>query len=276
MSPFGMQKARFIAAAGFAIACFVAALPADAKVQVKPMRVEETRVKNIQPPAANTFAGFPESLTVTVHLEGPELNGPATVAKVDVTQATDDTGKSLQHAERFPGLTPPPAPPLPGEKKEQGLSVTIPLETSARKASRIAVLKGSIQLHAGGQAKTVVAGKVKALLGKSVTDPALTAAKVNVKVIDPKASGAGFAPPNGDSLTVEVSGDTAALEKVEIDDASGQDVSNGGFSSESNGKKQIGVSMNAPLTDATTLKLHLIVGQKLLTVPLDLKDVPLP
>jgi hypothetical protein len=34
--------------------------------------------------------------------------------------------------------------------------------------------------------------------------------------------------------------------------------------------------LNKPLDDTMTMKIHLVVGQKTVTVPLELKDVKLP
>ena len=75
--------------------------------------------------------------------------------------------------------------------------------------------------------------------------------------------------------TLEITGPEDAIEKMEVLEG-GKNVSNGSSSFGMNDKRTITLSLEKPLTDAMTVKLHLMVGQKLVDVPIDLKDIPLP
>lgn len=64
---------------------------------------------------------------------------------------------------------------------------------------------------------------------------------------------------------------------IEITDtASGESVSHGNFSGNINDTKMTGYSLDRPLDDQMTFTAHLIIGQRTITVPIDLKEVPLP
>jgi hypothetical protein len=119
--------------------------------------------------------------------------------------------------------------------------------------------------------------KLTTMLGKAVTDPALAAAGVKVTVLDPKKAKAGLNFGGGDEpgITLEITGPEDAIEKMEVIEG-GKNVSNGSSSFGMNDKRTTTLSLEKPLTDAVTVKLHLMVGQKLVDVPIDLKDIPLP
>ncbi len=113
------------------------------------------------------------------------------------------------------------------------------------------------------------AAKVKSLLGQSLKDATLDAAKLQIKLAkgDEKET---------NQLTMEVTGPMAAIQKAEVVDAKGESVNNGYSRFGGGGTSTYGLSLGRPLDDTMTLKLTLIIGQKIVDVPLDLKDIPLP
>ena len=125
-----------------------------------------------------------------------------------------------------------------------------------------------LEVLAGGEEKVVTLTKLKSMQGKPLADPVLKAAGINGKVTK----------PSGDdpALTVDYTGGTDAIKEVEILDAAGNSVSNGRFSTGFGGTQSVSYQLSKPLDDTMTMKMHLIVGQKTVKVPFELKDVKLP
>lgn len=105
--------------------------------------------------------------------------------------------------------------------------------------------------------------------GKSLDDPALKAAGLTVKVSAAKA--------NSTSITLDLTGPLSNLSKVELLGPGGKDLINGsGVGTAGIGREQGNYLLTSPLDATMTLRIHAITGQKDVTVPFDLKDVPLP
>jgi hypothetical protein len=265
---------RFLVVASSCILLACAAAAARAEVKVQPAEVSETRVATlIKKP--NVFSSDVSRLAVKLNVDGPEVKGATKWGKLKIAQAVDDAGTDLKPKQE--GISFGPGGDDLEEinrfgvdegKKDGPFDVTLRLGVPARNATAIASLKGEFAVLAGGEEKVVSLTKLKSMQGKPLDDPALKAAGV---------SGT-FAKPAGNdpAVAVEYKGGTDAIKEVEIVDAAGNSVSSGRFSTGFGGVQSVNYLLSKPLDDTMTMKLHLIVGQKAVTVPFELKDVKLP
>ncbi len=250
-----------------------------AQPTVTPIHIAESRSKVLVAPKKDDggMVMFADSgVVVTVRIEGEQAKGATHYGQIKITEAVDDTGKSLKPSEDRAsfagedGFTEITRMRMGDEKpRNMETKIDLRLEVPARNATKIARLKGSFQVKAGGQEKVVSVPKVKALLGQSLKDPALAAAKLQIKLA--KAGEPGGEP----TLTMEVTGPIAAIQNADVLDAKGAKVNNG-YSKSGGETTTYALTLERPLDDTMTLKLSLIVGQKIVDVPLDLKDIPLP
>ena len=247
-----------------------------AAVKVQPAEVFETRLVTLIK-KENVFSSDSSRLQVKLNVDGPAVKGATKWGKVKLTEAVDDAGTDLkpkredgnfsfsrnadlEEISRF-GMS-------DDEKKSSAFDVTIQLSLPARKATAIKSLKGEFEVLAGGEEKTVTLTKLKSMQGKPLDDPTLKAAGINGTVTKPQG---------GDpALAIDYKGSTDAIKEVEIVDASGSSVSNGRFSSGFGDTQNVNYLLSKPLDDTMTMKMHLIVGQKTVKVPFELKDVKLP
>ena len=265
---------RFAAVASSSVVLLAAVSIAAVKVQ--PAEILETRLVTLIK-KENVFSSDASRLQVKLNVDGPEVKGATKWGKVKLTEAVDDAGTDLkpkkddsgfsfgrnddfEEISRF-GMS-------DDEKKSSAFDVTIELALPSRKATAIKSMKGEFEVMAGGEEKVVTLTKLKSMQGKPLADPALKAAGINGKVTK----------PSGDdpALTVDYTGGTDAIKEVEILDAAGTNISNGHFSSGFGDTQNVSYQLSKPLDDTMTMKMHLIVGQKTVKVPFELKDVKLP
>ena len=160
---------------------------------------------------------------------------------------------------------------------EKGFRVKIELGPAARKAVKIRSVKGEFEVLAGGKEAAVTAKGLPAMIGKSIEDPQLKQAGVQIKLVDPKKAGAGFFGAGGpNSLSLQMTGTITNIQKVEILDQADKDVTQGNMSSGSDKESNVTYELKQPLDDTMTLKVKLLIGQKTVKVPFELKDIELP
>lgn len=263
-------------------------------VTVKSLRISETRLRDLAPSdEPEPDAEPPGVLTLTVWLHGEGAKEATHFGRVRIREAVDDTGASLKRDAGHPdwraadlfaagggdeflplqpaffrpdegGADPPPA-------------VDLHLALPRRGARAIARLKGQFQVRAGGERKEVSVRHLPALVGRPIDDPALAAAGLVVTVADPKSLRREVGPmPEGTALPLEITGDPTAIQAVRVLDARGEEVSQGSLPERAEGKRVEVVMLGRPLDDTMTLKLDPLVGQKTVTVPVELEDIPLP
>jgi hypothetical protein len=109
-------------------------------------------------------------------------------------------------------------------------------------------------------------------VGKSIDEPSLKAAGLQVKIVDPKDSKVGGRGANTPTLIVEVSGSSDALQKMAVLDSAGQSVSDESMTMMNTTQ----FTLNKPLDDAMKLQFDVAVGQKTVTAPFEIKDIELP
>jgi hypothetical protein len=163
------------------------------------------------------------------------------------------------------------APAAPKPELELGL------KQPSRKATKIVTIRGEVEVMSGGTRKQVDVSGLAARVGKTVEDPALKQAGIEVEVMDPKQAEE-FMMGDGEQqgVALRISGNLVALAEVDLVDARGQSVSQGKASSESDGVRKQFISMAKAPDAGTRLRLSVDVGQKLVIVPIELKEVPLP
>lgn len=264
-------------------AVLVLASPAVAKVKITPVTITESRTKELAQSEAQKNAFLqsgPGGLVVTIRLEGKEVEGALEFGKLKIAEALDDTGASLKPEAGGGGFG-----GGDGFRKfsfgrfddSEPAETLIPIELKlpARKATKLTKLKGEVSVKAGGEKKVVSATKLTALKGKNLKDPALTEAKLKVQLADEADADANLGPADS-TLMLKIIGDSAAIQKIELVDAQGETVSQGHSSSTFGNKTDYGLFISKPVDDSMTLKIELVVGQKVVKVPFDLKDIPLP
>ena len=226
-------------------------------------------------------------LTVTVRAEGNEIKDARGWGNIVVNEAVDDTGHDLR-IQKKPKLAKPPADeddeddqdanegftilePLAGSIDRE-LLMDIGLASPARTATRIARLRGEFTLLRGGEIKEVAVDHLLDLAGKSIENPVLKEAGVEIVIVrsDKKDSSV---------LEVKVKGKPLAVSRMAIFEKDGKSASNassyaalGGSVHEASGD----FSLNHALTNRMVLKIQVIIGQEAVIVPFDLRDVILP
>jgi hypothetical protein len=259
---------------------------ADEAVKVTPIRLTETRVKSLV--KEKSFYTPESELKLLLHVEGKTVNDAVSYGKIEFEQAVDDTGASLKPKKKG-GMFSSGSDDdwkavnegMAGfgrDEDEPGFRLELELAPAARKATRISRLKGKIPVLAGGEAKTVKADKLKAMMGKTIEDPVLAKAGFKVRVLDPKKKeGSGFFSMGGEnSVPIEVKGDLNAIKDMDIVDAKGESLVSSRSWSGSGDTRTYYLDLDKPASDAMTIKIDVVVGLKKLAVPFDFKDLELP
>jgi hypothetical protein len=168
------------------------------------------------------------------------------------------------------------------EAKPSGFDFDLQLPTpSARRATAITTISGTIAVIVGGEKKIVEVKPLKANLGKTLDDPALKAVGVNVEIVNPSKpakpkSGLSFGPDTSKGVTLILSGNLDEIASISILDASGKKLNNGSMWHDSGGTRTINYGLEKPLADSTVMQIEVWPGQKIITVPVELKDLKLP
>jgi hypothetical protein len=148
----------------------------------------------------------------------------------------------------------------------------------ARKASKIATLKGQVQLIAGGEIKSVKVTHLPGNLGAAVKDEILKVAGLSVTPTKPTGFTAGIWVSQGQTrmIALVVSGNLESVRKLSIVDTDGKKVGEQSMSSTEGGITTYYLDGAKALDDTMTLQIDLNVGQKTITVPFEFHDIALP
>jgi len=246
---------------------------ASAAVEVAPFRIEELRVTAF---SDDHVGRPPASLKLVLSLGGPEAESSVRYGNVKLEEAVDDKGNPitlLKDGFRDPGKFSDYSNAFFrkstfGSQAPAAPQVELDLAPVARTATKIARLKGTLDLADAGTARTVEAGSLKSA-GRKILDMP-EGAKLGVTVT---------AAPGRDvrSLSLEITGDASALESIDVMDASGKKVSSGTSSwALSGGPTHKSITLAEPLDEAMKLVAKVTTGRKITTVPFDLKEIALP
>lgn len=243
-------------------------------MDVTPERIEESRALIFKD---DKVSRTPASLKLTLAFQGPEAESATQYGHVKLDEATDSTGASLISRQdsfhdpskfreysnaffrnsRF------------GQKSENVKpQVELELAVPARAATRIANLRGSLDLSDAGKTNTVELGGLKHAGKREVPLP--KGSPVDVTIVVPSHD-------NIRSISLQCTGDDSALSSVEIVDGSGKRISTGISSwSVNGGPVQKSLGLSKALDDTMKLVVKVIFDRKLTKVSFDLKDIPLP
>ncbi len=246
---------------------------ARAGVVATVFRIEDNRSMDF---ANDHVSRMPMETKIVLSLHGPEADSSTRYGNLKLEEAVDDLGTSLIPAKdsfndpakfkdyansffrssKFGNQSAPADP-----------QAEISLGRPKRAATKIARLRGSLTLSDQGTIQTVELPHLTGAGTKTLPIPADAHVSVTATVKDGDAR----------SIGIEISGDEAALESVEIMDASGHKLSNGMSSwSVNGGPAHKSLGLDKPLDDSMKLVAKVALNRKLTTVPFDLKDIPLP
>lgn len=255
---------------------FVAGLGqlARAGVEVTAFRIEDNRSIEF---GDDKVSRMPPGMRVTLSLNGPEAESSVHYGNVKLDEAVDDQGDNLIPSKdpfgdsakfkdyansffrnsKFGNQTKPADP-----------QAELNLAQPKRAATKIARLRGSLTLAEQGTLQTVETNRLKSGGKQSLPIPPDAHLGITADVA---------AGDNVHSIGIEITGDEAALESIEVVDASGKKVS-GGMSSWSvnGGPAHKSLELDRPLDDSMKLVAKISLNRKLTVVPFDLKDIPLP
>ena len=244
----------------------------SAEIKARAVGVSETRERRLADDkgARGMFAG----LKVTLRFDGPVARGVSKVGRLKLTEATDDTGADLRDKDQLRWCEQLQDVSRFGQsEKEKAAGVfdyDLRLGLPARSAKAVKNLKGEVQVLAGGREVVVSLPAVRKLAGRPVEDADLKAAGLTLKI---NASPAG----KKNSVEAELTGDFDAIREVKVLSPDGSNKMAGSWWSESGGKRTVSYMLSEPLEDdAARLELRIVVGQKTLSVPVEIADLALP
>jgi hypothetical protein len=238
----------------------------DVKVTV--VSVQETRQKDMaKTDVAKASVG---PLNVELQLEGASLADVKRIGQAKVTVAKDDAGTSLLPGAETTSSEMQAIEHSP-DVKDEPLTVLVGLEAGSRKATKIATLTGTLTALAGGKEEPIVIKDIKSFVGKAVSDPALEKAGVTFKIIKPSKD-------VDNVLFYEFAGNTAIVVDVELLTATGKEIppAPAFIAVDESTAKASTIAVENPIPPKAGLKITVLAGAKVLTVPFDLKDIPLP
>lgn len=264
----------------FVSSAFVAAAGAAEPVSVKVTQVKETRTKTLE--GESPMSVF-DGLSVTLLVKGDAVRNALKYGMLKLADAKFDSGDALKRKQSFGGdsdfesiQSPMQFGPNGEEKKEKDKAefpLTLEFKVSPRKATKIAALKGEFQVLAGGTEKIIEVRKPADMLGKAIDDPALKDAKLDITIVKPKKGGM-FGGDDG--ITLSFKGNADSIKDVEWLDGENESRSMGSMTTREGETVTTNYMLNGKPADVAVLKIHVMVGQKKVTVPFDLKDIELP
>lgn len=268
-----------VSASGRAGAAPAATTRQAAGVKVVPVAVSETRHKWL---AAGRKKSDYAELKITVHVVGDAAAKAVRFGRVKITQAADDKGNSL--------LVPAKERRQPHDYERDFVTITerqreqhkngfqaefIRLKPAARAAAKIARVSGTLKLLTGGKATKVIIPNARSLIGIEVDHPALKAAGVKIKIVRPESSATIYIDPSK-TVAFRIDGKVDAFLGAAMVNSAGRAISCTAMAEAVAGgiKYQLATEMKLP--DKAGLKLEVLSGAKVVTVPFALKDIPLP
>jgi hypothetical protein len=238
-------------------------------------RVEEDRARQLE----ETSIAYPraDNLRLVLNLSGMGDRIPRRAGKWQVEEAVDDQGTDLSQERKAEKRDNAEFAWVQFDRKtDKNVSLTLELKASARRATSIARLRGSVSVMVGGEPRVASIANIKGKLGQSIDDPALTAAGIEVKLL-PHAKDEGPV-----EFTVRFKGKVTALDESQLNggadvvDADGKSVTSGYTETTRRDGFDRQFNLHRPLSDDMNLKIMLLVGLQTEEVKFNLKDVPLP
>jgi len=250
------------------LCCLLGAEQAE-KPKLSAVMLKEQRNKFL---AKNTSIGGYERLAVRVRLEG--IKEVRSYGNLKVTEAKTDTGTDLVRGPKdegaFFGITDQPTFQLvqPYQAKSGKVEVEIVLRKTPREAMKVS-LKGSLDLLIGGKPSDVEFPNFRTMEGAALKNEAFT--DVGLKIILTRGV-------NTDTqLRFTIEGNNSILQEIGLVDAAGKKLQTSGyFSSTGRGEGSYHLSSPQKIPNDAKLRVTVIKGGKISTLPLVFENLPLP
>ena len=247
---------------------------ARAAVLVSAFRVEETRAIEL---ADDKVSRSQPGLKILLFLQGPEAESCVKYGDLKLDTAVDDLGSSLvlskdpwNDASKFKEYSNAFFRKSKFHPSDQQASpeVELNLAPCKRAATKISRLRGSLTLCDIGTIQSVELANLNQPGMKKLPIPAGAHIEVTADV------------PAGESvrsIAIQISGDESVLESIDVVDAAGNKISSGISSWTVNGgPAHKSLDLHKPLDSSMKLVAKVALNRKRVTVPFDLKDLPLP
>jgi len=268
-----------VSASGRAGAAPAATATRAAGVKVVPVAVSETRHKWL---AAGPKKSDYAELKIAVHVVGEPAAKAVRFGHVKITHAVDEKGNSLlvpakeQHPRDYESGFVTIADSRRGQAKNGFQADLVRLRPAGRSAAKIAKVSGSLKLITGGKVAEVTIPNARSLIGIQVNHPALKAAGVTLKIVKPGTSIIPWEDP-AKTIRFQIEGNVDAALSASMVDASGKAVDcHSSVRTDGGATRRQSLTAEKELPEKAGLKLEVLSGAKVVTVPFELKDVPLP
>ncbi len=276
--------------------------PETGAVKVTVTQVEDERILVRVPLSDRIRGGLSPHLGVDLMLQGDGVRNASRTSAVVLVEAVDDLGNSLirSDAEFAEALAHPvdhrgnqlmsktidygmpetrPSEELrairwasDNDEAEAIVRPGISLKSPIRRATKIARIRGSVRIMAGGQRTTVDIPNLPALIGHAINHPVLKQAGLRIKLTTEGNEAADHSKSALTTFNLEVTGDMAQIRKVRVFEGK-DDVT---AWNPNVGDNTWSISLHQPLTQTMVMRLDVVYGQKLIKIPVELNDVPLP
>jgi hypothetical protein len=244
-------------------------------VAVRVLEVEESRHLDVGN-SAERHVSHSTGLKLTLELSGAPIETATGCGVLKLEKAVDDRGNSLlgdpgslqrSNLATFEKINREQMWFFADVKPKDKIKVEIVLNPATRSAATLKVLTGSIRV---GRSTDITFADLAAKVGKPLEDKALADAKVSLTLT--KVSDKGNA-----DVSYTMSDPNGYVADVRLVDASGKDVTRGRSSMRFGNMSSYTVQAGTGPTPAgVKLVVALMTPATVLTVPIDLKDVPLP
>jgi hypothetical protein len=250
------------------------ATPTTTTVCVLPAKVAEMRVETIIKNERSW--GALEGTVVTLNVTGPDASAARRVGVLKIDKAVDDQGAGLENKSNLAMTDQPGFAAVDFRRKlKDGFTQEVSLGLAARSAKKIATLNGSLEMVVGGKETTVTIKDAKSQIDKPIEEPALVKAHLKLRIVDGK-EGLMAAGEGGVAYVIE--GNEGLVDRVELVDEKGVVVPSGARSIHSpNGPWVRTLTPHAGgAAERVGLRLAILLDAKIVKVPFNLADIPLP
>ncbi len=249
---------------GLVMLLMLAPAQAAETAAARPLELREERVKPLEKTA---FSGM-SALTIRAELKGPAVKQAAKYGNLKVSDARDDGGTDLfLKDDPFFGTNYPDMKLVDDfSRKEDRLGFSIRLKTAPRTAKKLSV-KGSLDLLVAGTRVNADFPKVRSLSGSELKHPELEALKVKIKITKVEKT-----------LDYVLEGSDSLIEEIVLLDKAGKKINTAGTGSFSFGKgsKAYQLHFAQPIDATATLRVTVLKGARVVTVPFVFSNLELP
>ena len=269
----------------FSVLCAVLLLPSltsgaaepGGKIATRVISIVEQRAKDLS--GENADFSFMPGLRITLELSGPPVKKATHWGKLAIAKAVDDRGialalerepsddlEEIQRPHRFSFEGEPAA-----KEPEDRVRIELAFKESARAATAIEMLEGSLSVRVAEKKEVIVPAPAK-LVGKTIEEKTLKAIGVSLAVVEFSQDG-----PTYMKLTAVDPEDR--IGEMDIIDAKGKSyVSSRGSmrAGDQNAKKEFSIGGDDKLPPDARLKISVTTSRADIPVTLRLVDLPLP